>query len=222
VSSIKFTQSATHFLRIYQRAVVPPATRATYPRPRRSLDQRLSGRVLTRFSGKMRPQVSDLRCQFRTGPIADLPRSRGHRRTTLLQTPRISRPIRRSLSPAVGLVPATESQINDDYESSGFIESNDKSSPAHAAPPRSCGDCPRDWRCVTTITNLRVLSNLTINPAPLTLPPRRSCGDCPRDWRCVTTITNLRVLSNLTINPAPLTLPPRRSCGDCPRDWGAV
>jgi hypothetical protein len=186
VSSIKFTQSATHFLRIYQRAVVPPATRATYPRPRRSLDQRLSGRVLTRFSGKMRPQVSDLRCQFRTGPIADLPRSRGHRRTTLLQTPRISRPIRRSLSPAVGLVPATESLINDDYESSGFIGSDESSSPAHAAPPppKLRGLSPQPGRCVTTITNLRVLSVLTKVPAPLTLPPpRRSCGDCPNTVR---------------------------------------
>jgi hypothetical protein len=85
------------------------------------------------------------------------------------QSPRL-----RGLSPRPGL-------SNDYYETSGPIGSNERSSPAHAATPIGCGDCPRDrGRFVATITNLWVPSFLTKAPATPHCHFHR-CGDCPRD-----------------------------------------
>jgi hypothetical protein len=82
----------------------------------------------------------------------------------------------------------------------------DESLASSSSPtPRLQGLSPQPERPATTITDLRVPSALTKDPA--TPHPRRhpqSCGDCPcGPDRWVTTITNLWVLPVLTKNPAP-------------------
>ena len=92
----------------------------------------------------------------------------------LASSPRRS-PRLRGLSLQSGLL------SSDYYESSGSIGSDEKSIANHTAPPRNCGDCPRDRdRCVATITNLRVLSLLMKDPALLTLPSPKLRGLSPR------------------------------------------
>ncbi|MGV2339441.1 MAG UNVERIFIED_CONTAM: hypothetical protein LVR18_37370 [Planctomycetaceae bacterium] len=100
--------------------------------------------------------------------------------------------------------PLPGSLSNDCYESSSSIGSDERSISAHAATPRSCGDCPRDRAlssdcCESSGSIGSNERSITAHAAP---PP--SCGDCPRyRVRLVATIANLRVLSVLMNDPSP-------------------
>ncbi|MGV2339686.1 MAG UNVERIFIED_CONTAM: hypothetical protein LVR18_38705 [Planctomycetaceae bacterium] len=127
--------------------------------------------------------VSDHRSQFRTERLADLQWSRGRCRTTPPRTRRISRIIPTSLAPTAGIVPAVEKRCNDYHRYSGSVGSDERSSPTHTATFEDAGTVPAFRRSVTTLTDFQVLSALTNDPSPLTLPPPKLRGLSPRPGR---------------------------------------
>ncbi|MGV2339061.1 MAG UNVERIFIED_CONTAM: hypothetical protein LVR18_35280 [Planctomycetaceae bacterium] len=69
----------------------------------------------------------------------------------------------------------------------------------HTVTPRLRGQSPQLSRSVTTVTDLPVLSVLTIATPALTLPPPKLRGQSPQLSRSVTTVTDLSVPSVPTI-----------------------
>ncbi|MGV2339684.1 MAG UNVERIFIED_CONTAM: hypothetical protein LVR18_38695 [Planctomycetaceae bacterium] len=130
----------------------------------------------------------------------------GSSRRSRCRTPKL-----RGLSPRPAL-------SNDYCESSGPIGSDEGSIAAHPAAPRSRGDCPRDWRRVTIIANLRGLSVLTKDPSPLTRPSPEAAGivpatGAPSNDYCESSGPIGSDEGSIAAHPAH-----PRSRGDCPRD----
>ncbi|MGV2339685.1 MAG UNVERIFIED_CONTAM: hypothetical protein LVR18_38700 [Planctomycetaceae bacterium] len=89
-------------------------------------------------------------------------------------------PLTRPTPEAAGIVPATGSLSNDCCESSGPIGSDERSIAAHAAPPRSCGDCPRDRALSNdSLRVFGVLSVLTKDPVAAHAAAPEAAGIVP-------------------------------------------
>jgi hypothetical protein len=128
MNSTEISRIALHFLRIRQRVVVPPASHANYPRPRRSLYRKASRHSLY-------PKVA-----WRTLTAADVAAARAGS-SSFSQT---NSSVRLRPSESIRCRMACRSPTVETPPSHDIAANSPNFSPHSHVPRPDCGDCPRD------------------------------------------------------------------------------